>query len=124
MLIEALVRWTEMALKKEDKQEAFLRRIVDGDLNPGSLQPEFYYDFSPMVFDIRDVGRFNRAKDPGYTTIRFRDGDGAVIKIPYLEFVDLYIELTGQSIRDALPSDYVDPEEEARDNETDTDLEI
>lgn len=111
MLVEALVRWTEIKLKKEDQEEAFLKRIVDGDETAGAgmVQPEFYYEFSPLTFDMADVSKFNRGAEANYTTVRFVDGDAFTIKVPYLDFQELYSQFTGKIVHSILPEDYQDP---------------
>lgn len=106
MLIEALVRWTELDYKRDDSDEAYAKRIISGEETGPMSAPKFVFDFSPMVFDLNDIVRFNRAHDPNYTTLRFKDGDGFVIKYPYKEFLALWIELTGKNIQCILPEDF------------------
>lgn len=121
-MIETLVRWTEIRMKAENSEDALLKRLVDGDETAGRQHPEFYYDFSPMVFDLDDVARFNRSKDPEYTTIRFEDGESFIVKISYKTFVDLWVQQTGKAIYSILPDDF-EPSEDKKNNSED-DLEI
>jgi hypothetical protein len=96
MIIEVLVKWADFKIKDRDTEEDYLKRVVDGE--EPQQQMDIKFDYSPMCFDVDDIGRFNRANDPNFTTIRFKDGELYVIKVPYLKFRDLYTELTGKSI--------------------------
>jgi hypothetical protein len=116
MKIEVLVRWTEVKRQSND-EETKLKKLLNGDESKG--QPEIYYDYSPMVLDIDDIARFNRGSSPDITTLRFKDGEGCVIKCPYKAFVDIYMECTGKTILSALPKDYTDGGEDL--NTTDPD---
>jgi uncharacterized GH25 family protein len=95
-MIEALVRWTEMKFKESDKAEDYLKQVIDGE-DP-IPQAEITTEFSPMVFDMEDVVRFNRANTENLTTVRFDDGDVFVVSVPYKKFCELYIQATGKSI--------------------------
>jgi hypothetical protein len=96
MIVEVLVRWTDMQLKNMDAKEIELKRIIDGE--EMSASAEFSYSFGPMCFNMDDVVRFNRSNDDGYTTIRFKDGDGYVVQVDYDAFKQLYAECTGKVI--------------------------
>lgn len=97
-MVEVLVRFTEVKMKETDEQENYLKRIVDGDNSNSSSQPELYYEFSPMIFDIDDVARFNKSRDPNLTTILFKDGAGYVVKLTYSEFTELFVKQTGKTV--------------------------
>jgi hypothetical protein len=104
MKIEVLVRWTELKMKSQNDDESYVKRLVDG--NSSTNEVEAYYDYSPMVMDINDIARFNRSNDVNFTTLRMTDGEGYVIKFPYKEFIELYVESTGKTVMSCLPSDY------------------
>jgi len=91
------VRWTEMRVKKEDDQELQLKKLLSGE-EQNNFQPEFFYDYAPMTFDINDISRFNRSQDKKSTTVRFKDGDSFVVALPYSEFQRIYTAATGYSI--------------------------
>lgn len=92
-----MVRWTEMRIKPTDKNEAKLKELLDGEPQP-QFSPEFYYEFSPMVFEMNDVARFNRSHDKKSTTLRMKDGEGFVVDLIYEDFKALYTECTGRVI--------------------------
>jgi hypothetical protein len=100
MKIEVLVRWAEIIpFSKENDPEGYLKRIVDGEeSNNESIKPKIKYEFSPMILDVDDIARFNRSNSKDLTTLRMKDGEGYVIKFPYEEFVESYIEWTGYVI--------------------------
>lgn len=106
MVVEALVRWTEMQFKQEDEAEAAIKRMVSGDIEGVMPQPTFFYDYSPLVFDLNDVTRFNRAHDPEFTTLTFVDGERYVIKYAYRDFQNLYIQNTGHTILSIVPKEW------------------
>jgi hypothetical protein len=97
-MIEVLVRFTEMKFKQDDSAEAMVRRVVDGDETAGMVMPEIYHETSPMVFDMDDISKFNRSRDTQFTTVMFKDGTGYLVKMPYEEFMNIYIVNTGRSI--------------------------
>lgn len=98
MKLEALVRWSELKFKESDSTQDYLDRIIGDGEQQQAPKATISYDYSPMVFDTDDISRFNRSNDPEFTTLRFKDGDGYVIKYPYLEFRDLYSQLGGRAI--------------------------
>jgi hypothetical protein len=104
MKIEVLVRWSEMRYESTDKQENYVKRILEGEEE--GPKPVIHYEFSPMVLDILDIARFNRSNHQDFTTVRMVDGDAYVIKFPYNDFIQFYIELTGKTITSALPKDF------------------
>jgi hypothetical protein len=118
MVIEAMVRWTEMRLKKRDDQEAYLNRLVNGDPESDIPEAEFHYELSPMVFDMDDVLRYNLGTDPNFTILRMKDGDGFMVQIPYEKFKQLWVECTGRSILSVMNL-LDDDEEETKDKEDD-----
>jgi hypothetical protein len=127
MIVEMLVRWTEMSFKKSKSDDDEIRRIINGDDNSsfGGLQPEITHDYSPIVFNMEDVARFNRGSEPGYTTVRFYDGDAYTMKVSYKEFMSIYSEFKdGKFIHSHLPEDYKDPFGDEPDNIDEDDLEI
>ena len=97
MMLEVLVRWTEF-------------KTAEG-LDDFESTPKFQasYDISPMVIDVNDIKRFNKANEKGYTTIRFDDGDGCVIKYDFDSFSEVYSEMTGKSIT-RLIEETIDPD--------------
>jgi len=97
MMIELMVRWTEMRIKPTDQNEAQLKKLIEGEPQP-EFTPEFFYEFSPMVFEMSDVARFNRSHDKKSTTLRMKDGEGFVVNLSYEEFKALYTECTGHAI--------------------------
>lgn len=112
MKIEALVRWSSFSVKQQDSTEAYLKRLVDGEESEQDIRAEVVHEYSPLVFDMDDVSRFNKANDPDHTTLRFYDSDVFVVKIPYEQFRDLYSEQTGKVILSVLP---VEESEEEQD---------
>lgn len=97
MMVEAMVKWMELRAKKTDGDDAQLRRLVHGEETPDFI-PEIIYSYSPMVFDMEDVSRFNRSSDMKSTTVRFHDGDYCVMDITYEEFRNLWMQLRGDNI--------------------------
>lgn len=99
MVVEMMVKWTELKLSTPNKSEdeLFAERVISG-MDTSAPKAEYYNTYSPMVFEMDDVARFNRSNDPKCTTIRFKDGDGYVILVKYEDFRDLYTECTGSAI--------------------------
>lgn len=99
MTVEALVRWTELKMNKPpmSADEIAAERAING-VDPSHNTPEIFYSFSPMCFEMEDVARFNKSNDEGCTTIRFKDGDGYVVKVEYKQFRELYTDCTGKSV--------------------------
>lgn len=97
-----MVRWTEMRIKPTDTEENQLKKLVSGEDSP-EYMPEFFYQYSPQVFEIEDVARFNRSQDKKSTTLRFKDGDSCVVDIPYEKWRKLYIQCTGKVIHSTIP---------------------
>jgi len=92
-----LVRWTEMHVKQTDSEQADLKRLLTGQELP-EYTPEFSFAYSPMVFDMADIARFNRSQDEKSTTIRMKDGDTFVVAVGYSDFRELYISATGLNV--------------------------
>jgi hypothetical protein len=129
MKVEALVRWSELKFTgNNESEEAYLKRLVDGE-EPKN-KAEIFYEYSPMVFDTDDISRFNRSNDKEHTTLRFKDGDGYVIKYPYADFMEFYIESTGKTVTSLLPVEYLEAQmqedienmEDEEDEDEDDDL--
>lgn len=109
MNIEVLVRWTELkAVPQQNTNDDYLKRLTDPNYEPEQeqVQAQVVYDYSPMVMDLDDVKRFNRSNDPNFTTLRMNDGVSYVIKFPYLDFMQMYIEYTGKTVMSCLPADF------------------
>lgn len=108
MNIEVLVRWTEFKAV-DTKEDDELNNIINPNYqeeNRGVFKAQVHYDFSPMVLDTDDIARYNRSNDPLYTTLRMKDGEGYVIKFPYLEFMNTMIDITGKTVMSCLPQDW------------------
>jgi hypothetical protein len=124
--VQMLARWSELSIKANniDQEEADLKRIMGTDMNESPLyKTEVVHEYGPVVFEMEDVKRYNRAKEKGHTTVHFDDGDTLVLKIPFLEFLEIDIQYSGKQINDFVPIDYVDPEdEEIEDNDEDLEL--
>jgi hypothetical protein len=97
MLVELLVRWTEMSVKPTDSEQANLSRLLEGKEVP-DFTPEFSFAYSPMVLDLDDIARFNRSQDEQSTTLRMKDGDTFVVDVDYKEFRKLYVTGVGKNI--------------------------
>lgn len=97
MIIEALVRWTEVKFEDTDPQEEYISRLKNGEEEMKA--PKISYDYSPMCFDINDVVRWNKTNSDEFTTLRFADGESFVVKIPYDYFMKLYMEHTGKAVK-------------------------
>lgn len=126
MKVQMLARWSELAIKSEDvdPNEAELKRILGNDEGEkGMFRTEVIHEYGPVVFEMEDVKRYNRAKEKGHTTVHFNDGDTLVLKISFLEFLEIDIQYSGKQISDFVPVDYVDPEDEEFD-ENEEDLEL
>lgn len=105
-----LARWTEMELNSPpatSSEDNDIRRLLgSGDEAEGSFaQPKFFYSFAPVVFDLDDIARFNKAVDAEFTVIRFYDGEGCVVKYPYVTFQQLFIQNSGKTILSFVPKD-------------------
>ena len=126
--VQMLARWSELSFKKanNDPDEAELRRIISGDdgMAGEMVHTEVVHEYGPITFDITDVKSYNRSKEKGHTTVKFKKGgDTLVLKIAYYEFMEVMIQATGEQVHDYLPLDYIDPEEEIfNDNEEDLEL--
>jgi len=122
-----LARWSELSVKQNnvDKEEAELKRILGNEENEGLnlYKTEIIHEYGPVVFEMDDVKRYNRAKEKGHTTVHFDDGDTLVLKIPYIDFLEIDVQYSGKTINDFIPLDYMDPEDEEIEDE-DTDLEL
>lgn len=122
-----LARWSELAFKKQntDPKEDELRRIISGDdeASNGILHTEVVHEYGPVTFYMDDVKSYNRSKEAGHTTVKFKDGDTLVLKISYYDFMEVDIQSSGNQVLDYLPLDYVDPEEEIL-GEDEDDLEL
>lgn len=101
MIVEAIVRWTEMRIKKTDEEDNELKKILGGETQP-DYKPEFFFDTSPMTFDMLDVARFNRSHDKKSVTVRFKDGDSFVVDLSYKSFQELYQSAMGKVITSTL----------------------
>lgn len=125
--VQMLARWSELSFKRtnNDPDEAELRRIISGDDNTAGemVHTEVVHEYGPITFDIGDVKSYNRSKEKGHTTVKFKDGDTLVLKIGYFDFMEVMIQATGEQVHDYLPMDYIDPEEEVFDNDEE-DLEL
>jgi hypothetical protein len=128
MKIQLLARFSELSVKPNNinKEEAELKRIIDGEEDSGMhfLKTEIIHEYAPMTVDIKRITEFNRSKESGHTTIHFKDGNSWVFKISYFEFLEIYVQYTGEQVLDFLPKDYVDPEEQDIENENEEDLEL
>lgn len=125
--VQMLARWSELAIKQNniDQEEAELKRLLGGDQNEAPVyKTEIVHEFGPVVFELEDVHHYNRAKEQGLTTVHFRNGDSLVLKIPFMDFMEIDIQYSGKQVNDFIPIDYVDPEDEEMDEETDSDLEL
>lgn len=125
--VQMLARWSELSVKQNnvDKEEAELKRILGNEENEGLnlYKTEIIHEYGPVVFEMDDVKRYNRAKEKGHTTVHFDDGDTLVLKIPYIDFLEIDVQYSGKTINDFIPLDYMDPEDEEIEDE-DTDLEL
>lgn len=125
--VQMLARWSELALKRtnHDPDEAELRRIIGGDDAPDNniIHTEVIHEYGPVTFYLKDVKSYNRSKEKGHTTVKFKDGDTLVLKIPYFEFMEVDMQHNGDQVLDFLPVDYIDPEEEMLDTDEE-DLEL
>jgi hypothetical protein len=125
--VQMLARWSELAFKRQqtDPNEAELRRIIGGDdeSDNGMIHTEVVHEYGPVTFFMEDVKSYNRSKEEGHTTVKFKDGDTLVLKIPYYDFMEVDIQTSGNQILDYLPLDYIDPQEEIL-GEDDEDLEL
>lgn len=101
MIIEAMVRWTEMRIKPTDQEESKMKKLINGEDSP-EFVPEFYYQLGPMIFDLKDVARFNRSYDGKSVTIRFSDGETCVLDMSYEDFRDLFIQTTGMAVHSTI----------------------
>jgi hypothetical protein len=125
--VQMLARWSELSIKadKIDPSEAELKRLFHGDSpEQNTYRTEVIHEYGPIVFEMNDVKRYNRAKEAGHTTVYFKDGDTLVLKIPYIDFMEIDIQYSGKQINDFIPADYIDPEDEEMDENTDLDLEL
>ena len=125
--VQMLARWSELSMHPNniDPEEAEIQRVISGDYpEQNMIKAEIKHEYGPVVFYLNKVVRYNRAKEGGHTVVHFKGGDVLILKIPFLDYVELDIEHNGQQILDFTPPDYMDPDEEERDNETDSDLEL
>lgn len=125
--VQMLARWSELSLKRtnHDPDEAELRRIISGNDSPDEnfIRTEVVHEYGPITFGMEDVKSYNRSKEKGHTTVKFKDGDTLVLKIPYLEFMEIDITYNGRQVHDFLPVGYMDSEEEMLDQDEE-DLEL
>jgi hypothetical protein len=123
MIIEALARWTELKPGKiNPNNDDEINRLINGEIHEEgeesySAALEVSYEYSPIVFNLRDVVRFNRSHDKDHVTLRFKDGEGQVIKFPYESWIKMYSELTGMAINSIVPEDWFKRNESAGDDE-------
>jgi|SRR5688572_4646896 len=118
MIVEVMVRWTDMQLKNMDAKEIELKKLIEGE--EVGAAAEFSYSYGPMCFDMNDIARFNRSHEDGLTTIRFKDGDGYVIQVDFEAFKQLYAECTGKVINVLVKEEK--KERKRRPKKTDTDV--
>lgn len=121
-----LARWSELSFRKtnNDPAEDELRRIIGNEASDQNfIKTDIIHEYGPVTFFLDDVKSYNRSKEKGHTTVKFKDGDTLVLKIPYFEFMEIDIQYSGNQVHDFLPTDYIDPEEILDDNE-DEDLEL
>lgn len=122
MLLEVLVRWTQLHFEGGGKsaEDAYYDKIINGESESPSIpQASISYDYTKMVFDTSDVKRWNQQTDPELTTIRFADGDSFTIKVPYEYFCELMsdsLDRTITTVGDAVSRD--------EDGEKEDDLEL
>lgn len=118
MMIEMLVRFTQISMPKIDKEQMELKKLLSGDEE--HITPEFKHDFAPKTFDLTKVESFNPANTEDCTTLRFYDKDeSVVVKCPYKEFQSIFTDMTGKLITSFLPKDYITGYEEDEENEED-----
>lgn len=101
MLIEVLVRWTQLHFEGgKSSEESYYDRIINGESSEsqGIPQASISYDYTKMTFDTADVKRWNANTDPELTTVRFSDGESFVIKVPYDYFCDFMSDTLDKSI--------------------------
>jgi hypothetical protein len=124
--VQMLARWSELSVKQNniDQGEQELKRLLGNDNEQSLYRTEIVHEYGPVVFEMDDVHHYNRAKEKGHTTIHFKNGDSLVLKIPYIEFLEIDVQYSGKTINDFIPIDYIDPEDEEIDEETDSDLEL
>jgi hypothetical protein len=131
MKVKMLARWSELsprAGQNRDREEAELKRIIDGDEGPAEniIMMDIIHEYGPVVFDLHDVVRFNRAKEKDHTTVNFKGGDSLVLKVTFSDFATVMMEQLGIGILDCTPLDYVDDglEDEDYEEGNEDDLEL
>ena len=125
--VQMLARWSEMSVKQNnvDHEEEELKRLLGNETPEGSVyRTEIVHEYGPVVFEMDEVHHYNRAKEKGHTTVHFKNGEALVLKIPFIEFLEIDVQYSGKTINDFVPLDYVDPEDEEMDEESDSDLEL
>jgi hypothetical protein len=129
MKVKMLARWSELSPRanQTNREEAELKRIISGEegLEDNIIMMDIVHEYGPVVFDLHDVKRFNRAKEKDHTTVNFKGGDSLVLQVTFSEFAEVMMEQLGIGILDCTPLDYVDDgfeDEGLEDNEEDLEL--
>lgn len=115
MLLELDCRYNkELKGKKKEALEKHLDhlRIVKPDMNELTEIEKWrrandeLWEYGKFVLDLADVGTFNSV-DSEHTCIRQKYGERAfTFKIPYYEFKDLFVNVTGLLIREIKNENY------------------
>jgi hypothetical protein len=127
--VQMLARWSELSVKQNniDREEAELKRIIGNESEDNGInlyKTEIIHEYGPVVFEMKNVHHYNRAKEKGHTTVHFKNGEVLLLKIPFIDFLEIDVQYSGELINDFVPIDYIDPEDEEMDEESDTDLEL
>jgi len=119
-IVKMLARWSELAPRNSqaNREEAELNRLINGDEGPedSMIMMDIVHEYGPVVFDLKDIHHFNRAKEKDHVTIHFRKAESSlIVKAGFSDFMELYMEQMGVQIMDCTPLDYEDdiPEDES-----------
>lgn len=127
--VKMLARWSELTLRNSqtNREEAELKRIISGEEGPegAMMMADVVHQYGPVVFNLKDVKRYNKSKERGHTTVHFKNGDSLILKVSFLDFMELDLEHVGEQILDFTPLDYQDEdfeEDDIPDDEEDLEL--
>jgi hypothetical protein len=95
MKVQLPVRWTDK--KKIDDQEAYIRRLVEGEEAEAASKGEIEFVYGNIIMDVDDIRNYNDY-DAEHCILRTYQDDSYCIAIPLDDLKRIMVELTGQSI--------------------------
>ena len=105
MKIQVLCRFTKKKkaheLSDEDRAELMANKIINSSFDDTDSLSMVEYEYDPVIFNLEDIVQFLRFDDKHTEVKTIHDYD-LIVKIPFDEFKQVYMELSGNSIQEIL----------------------